>query len=139
MLLRDKAPKARYKATLDQETSMWRYVSRLASCSQPIEMEVIKNQRRLISQSRRSNAHAEYPPCTRPFARCKVVLPDAKKSENDVVVFLDQTSACECEQEAQQRAAVAALHRIAGNRSLERTLPPQYVESRHDSFNGHIS
>ena len=128
MLLRDKAPKARYKATLDQETSMWRYVSRLASCSQPIEMEVIKNQRRLISQSRRSNAHAEYPPCTRPFARCKVVLPDAKKSENDVVVFLDQTSACECEQEAQQRAAVAALHRIAGNRSLERTLPPQYVE-----------
>jgi ATP-dependent RNA helicase DHX57 len=56
------------------------------------------------------------------------VLPDAKKSENDVVVFLDQENACDCEQEAQQRAAVAALHRIAGNRSLERTLPPQYVK-----------
>ena len=56
------------------------------------------------------------------------MLPDAKKSENDVVVFLDQNYACECEQETQQRAAVAALHRIAGNRSLERTLPPQYVE-----------
>ena len=83
MLLRDKAPKARYKGIFDSQTSTW---------------------------------------------RCKVVLPDRKKSENDIVVFLDQNDACDSEQEAQQRGAVAALHRIAGNRSLERTLPPTYVE-----------
>ena len=60
--------------------------------------------------------------------RCKVVLPHPKKSEEDVVLFLDQEYACDSEDEAQQRAAVVALQRIAGNRSLERTLPPSYVE-----------
>jgi ATP-dependent RNA helicase DHX57 len=60
--------------------------------------------------------------------RCKVVLPHAKRSDNDVVVFLDSKHACKSEQEAQQRAAVVALHKIAGNRSLERTLPPSYVD-----------
>ena len=59
--------------------------------------------------------------------RCKVVLPDAKKKEDDVVLFLDRGDACADEQEAQQRAAVLALHHLAGNRSLERTLPPSYV------------
>lgn len=60
--------------------------------------------------------------------RCKVVLPHPKRSDNDIVVFLDSKYACASEQEAQQRAAVVALHKIAGNRSLERTLPPSYVD-----------
>lgn len=60
--------------------------------------------------------------------RCKVVLPHPKRSDNDVVLFLDSKYACESEQEAQQRAAVTALNKIAGNRSLERTLPPSYVD-----------
>ena len=59
--------------------------------------------------------------------RCKVVLPDAKRSENDIVLFLDAKDACISEQEAQQRAAVLALHRVAGNRALERTLPPSFI------------
>ena len=59
--------------------------------------------------------------------RCKVVLPHPKRSEDDVVLFLDRKDAASSEDEAQQRAAVLALHRIAGNLSLERTLPPSYV------------
>ena len=83
MLLKAKAPKARYKTIFEKDTSTW---------------------------------------------RCKVVLPDSKKKEDDVVLFLDKSDACEDEQEAQQRVAVLALHHLAGNRSLERTLPPSYVE-----------
>ena len=83
MLLKDKAPKARYKSIFEKEISLW---------------------------------------------RCKVVLPHPKRSDDDVVLFLDSKFACESEQEAQQRAAVVALHKIAGNRSLERTLPPSYVD-----------
>lgn len=59
--------------------------------------------------------------------RCKVVLPHPKRSEDDVVLFLDRKDAASSEDQAQQRAAVVALHRIAGNLSLERTLPPSYV------------
>ena len=58
---------------------------------------------------------------------CKVVLPHHKQSEKDVVIFLSEKHAAENEDEAQQRGAVAALHHVAGDRSLERTLPPQYV------------
>jgi len=83
MLLKAKAPKARYKTIFEKDTSTW---------------------------------------------RCKVVMPDSKKKEDDVVLFLDKSDACEDEQEAQQRAAVLALHHLAGNRSLERTLPPSYVD-----------
>ena len=43
------------------------------------------------------------------------------------MLFLDSKDACVSENEAQQRAAVLALHEIAGNRALERTLPPPYV------------
>jgi ATP-dependent RNA helicase DHX57 len=60
--------------------------------------------------------------------RCKVVLPHPKKSEDDIVLFLEQKDACDTEHEAYQRGAVVALHKIAGNRSLERTLPPTYVD-----------
>lgn len=43
------------------------------------------------------------------------------------MLFLDSKEACASENEAQQKAAVLALHEIAGNRALERTLPPPYV------------
>lgn len=56
----------------------------------------------------------------------QVVLPDAKRSENDVVVFLDDSLAAPDAAEAEQRAAVAALHRVAGERQLHMLLPPQY-------------
>ena len=42
-------------------------------------------------------------------------------------MFLDESQAAESEDEATQRAAVAALHRLAGERALERVLPRQYV------------
>jgi len=57
----------------------------------------------------------------------KVVLPHPKQQDKDIVVFLPEAHAAESDDEAQQRGAVAALHRIAGNRALERTLPPQYA------------
>ncbi|KAL4527192.1 hypothetical protein Ndes2526B_g09099 [Nannochloris sp. 'desiccata'] len=56
----------------------------------------------------------------------KVVLPHPKQQDKDIVVFLPEAHAAESDDEAQQRGAVAALHRIAGDRALERTLPPQY-------------
>ena len=58
----------------------------------------------------------------------QVVLPHPKKSDEDIVVFLSTKHASKTESEAQQRAAVLALHKIAGNRAFERTLPPMYVE-----------
>jgi ATP-dependent RNA helicase DHX57 len=59
--------------------------------------------------------------------RCKVVLPHAKVAEKDVVIFLDGAHAAATEDEAAQRAAVAALHRLAGERALERVLPREYA------------
>jgi ATP-dependent RNA helicase DHX57 len=59
--------------------------------------------------------------------RCKVVLPHAKVAEKDVVIFLDGAHAAATEDEAAQRAAVAALHRLAGERALERVLPREYT------------
>jgi ATP-dependent RNA helicase DHX57 len=57
----------------------------------------------------------------------KVVLPHPKQQDKDMVVFLPEAYAADTDDEAQQRGAVAALHRIAGDRALERTLPPQYA------------
>lgn len=63
-----------------------------------------------------------------PFlASLQVVLPHPKQADKDVVLFLDEADAAPSENEAHQRAAVMALHHLAGDRSLERTLPPQYV------------
>lgn len=56
----------------------------------------------------------------------QVVLPDGKDSARDVVVFLDAAHAAGSEEEAAQRGAVAALQRVAGERSLHRVLPPAY-------------
>ncbi len=55
-----------------------------------------------------------------------MVLPDGKDSARDVVVFLDAAHAAGSEEEAAQRGAVAALQRVAGERSLHRVLPLTY-------------
>lgn len=58
----------------------------------------------------------------------QVVLPHPKQQDKDVVVFLDDSQAAPSEDEAEQRAAVAALHRVQGDRSLDRVLPRPYVQ-----------
>jgi hypothetical protein len=55
-----------------------------------------------------------------------VVLADPKNRDQDVVVFLATEHLCDSKEEAEQRVAVAALHRVAGKRSLHRVLPPSY-------------
>jgi hypothetical protein len=56
-----------------------------------------------------------------------VVLPDLKKADADVVVFLDRAApGCASAEEASERGAVAALHRVAGDRQLHLTLPRQF-------------
>ncbi|KAK9846310.1 hypothetical protein WJX81_001334 [Elliptochloris bilobata] len=62
----------------------------------------------------------------------KVVLPDGKDSEKDVVVFLDAAHAAGSEEEAAQRGAVAALARVAGERALHRVLPRAYRDLWQD-------
>ena len=59
---------------------------------------------------------------------CRVILPDPKgHSDNDVIIKLSDTELAPDQQEAEQRAAVAALSRVQGDRALERVLPQQYV------------
>lgn len=58
---------------------------------------------------------------------CKVVLPDPKGvAERDIVVFLDSSLAAPDADEAAQRGAVAALHAVQGDRSLDYVLPARY-------------
>ncbi|GAX74060.1 hypothetical protein CEUSTIGMA_g1510.t1 [Chlamydomonas eustigma] len=59
---------------------------------------------------------------------CKVVIPDLKRSENDIVVFLDEQFSTQEAADAEQYGAVAALHRVAGDRQLHMLLPPQYKQ-----------
>ncbi len=76
------------------------------------------------------------PACTppvRPPVRCagrrtQVVLPDGKEGTRDIVAFLGSEHAAPSEEEAGQRGAVAALQRVAGERSLHRVLPQRYRE-----------
>ncbi len=42
----------------------------------------------------------------------QVVLPHPKQQDKDVVLFLEDSQAAPDEEEAEQRAAVAALHRV---------------------------
>jgi hypothetical protein len=58
----------------------------------------------------------------------QVVLPDLKRSENDVVVFLDEQFSTSDLGEVEQYGAVASLHRVAGDRQLHMLLPPQYKQ-----------
>ena len=55
-----------------------------------------------------------------------MVLADSKKKDLDVVVFLAEDQAAPDEEEAQQRGAVAALARVAGDRNFQRVLPQDY-------------
>lgn len=68
------------------------------------------------------------PPAHRLACRARVVLPDAKRpgTDRDVVVWLDPQDAAPDEEEALQRAAVAALSVLAGERSLDYVLPARY-------------
>jgi hypothetical protein len=57
-----------------------------------------------------------------------VVLPDPKLpgTDKDLVIWLPQGHAAAAEEEAEQRGAVAALHVVAGDRSLDYLLPKGY-------------
>lgn len=55
------------------------------------------------------------------------MLPDEKDDKKDVVVFLNAADAAETEEDAQQLGALAALHQVAGDRSMHRILPTRYL------------
>lgn len=54
------------------------------------------------------------------------MLPDAKNADKDIVVFLDEAQAAGTSEEVQERGAVAALARVAGNRNMQRVLPQPF-------------
>lgn len=56
----------------------------------------------------------------------QVVLPDPSNADKDTVVFLDKAQAAATSEEAQERAAVAALARVAGHRNMQRVLPQAF-------------
>lgn len=58
-----------------------------------------------------------------------MVLADPKDRNKDIVVFLGSEHQAEgtLPDEAEQRAAVTALHRVAGDRALHRVLPQVYL------------
>ena len=60
-------------------------------------------------------------------ALSQVVLPDEKDDKKDLVVFLNAADAADTEEEAQQLGALAALHRVAGDRAWHRILPSNYL------------
>ncbi len=57
----------------------------------------------------------------------QVVLADPKDRNKDIVVFLAEEHQADTPEEAEQRAAVTALHRVAGDRALHRVLPEAYL------------
>ncbi|XP_002973866.2 DExH-box ATP-dependent RNA helicase DExH1 [Selaginella moellendorffii] len=61
---------------------------------------------------------------------CRVILPDAKKSELDVILWCRADSPSS--QESHHRAAVMALHHVMGDRRLDRILPEEYRQQWHD-------
>lgn len=65
------------------------------------------------------------------------MLPDPKLpgSDKDVIVWLDADYAAQQEEEALQRGAVAALHAVAGERSLDYVLPVRYRQLWKDIGN----
>ncbi|CAM6128719.1 unnamed protein product [Calypogeia fissa] len=62
---------------------------------------------------------------------CRVILPDPKKSEADVILWYRDTPT-RSSQEAQHRAAVVGLHHVLGNRRLDRILAEEYKQQWHD-------
>lgn len=55
------------------------------------------------------------------------MLPDEKDNQKDIVVFTDEAHATGAEEEALQLGALAALHRVAGDRAMHRILPAHYL------------
>ncbi|KAL2610391.1 hypothetical protein R1flu_028964 [Riccia fluitans] len=62
---------------------------------------------------------------------CRIILPDPKKSEDDVILWYRDTTS-RTSQEAQHRAAVKGLHHVMGNRRLDRILPEEYRQQWHN-------
>lgn len=58
---------------------------------------------------------------------CRVVLPDPKKSEADVILWYNE-KAVPTAQEAQHHASVMALYHVMGDRRLDRILSYEYRE-----------
>lgn len=56
----------------------------------------------------------------------QVVLPDQNSADRDIVIFLDEAQAAPTSEEAQERAAVAALARVAGHCNMQRVLPQAF-------------
>lgn len=57
----------------------------------------------------------------------QVVLADPKDRNKDIVVFLASEHQADAPDEAEQRAAITALHRVAGDRALHRVLPQAFL------------
>lgn len=57
----------------------------------------------------------------------QVVLADPKDRNKDIVVFLGAEHQAGVPDDMEQRAAVTALHRVAGDRALHRVLPQAYL------------
>ncbi|XP_057836975.1 DExH-box ATP-dependent RNA helicase DExH1 isoform X1 [Cryptomeria japonica] len=62
---------------------------------------------------------------------CRVVLPDPKKSEADVILWYNGNEA-KTSQEAQHCASVMALFHVMGDRRLDRILPYEYRQQWFD-------
>lgn len=59
-------------------------------------------------------------------------MADPKDGDKDVVVFLGTEHQTADAEEAGQRLAVTALHRVNGNRALHRVLPELYRSLWHE-------
>lgn len=71
-------------------------------------------------QGGRCDRHCPHlPHCPPHLLIPQVVLPDAKVSERDVVVWLEAGQAAGEAEEAEQRGAVAALHVLASGRNMQ--------------------
>lgn len=53
---------------------------------------------------------------------CRVIFPDNKKSELDLIVYLPDEFLADTEDEAKQSGSLAGLHKIAGVPSLQPRL-----------------
>ncbi|CAL8471800.1 g11342 [Coccomyxa elongata] len=84
-------------------------------------LEWCQQQKRPMPRYRSTTAEVEA------AAKCKVVLADPKDRNKDIVVFLAAEHQADTPEEAEQRAAVTALHRVAGDRALHRVLPEAYL------------
>ncbi|GAQ91802.1 ATP-dependent RNA helicase A [Klebsormidium nitens] len=58
--------------------------------------------------------------------RCRVVIPDPKDSEKDILLWWNEGAPNS--EAAQQAAAVAGLHAVAGERRMDRILPDEFRE-----------